>query len=111
MRFGPTTRGEMPGPTRFEKTGSVRMRRPRKLMSTVECPRQLPVIALLDHSAGVGRSGAGGGGPRRSKMVLVRKRMRAMTASFRTVPPEGKRLQAAGRFLAVRFMRWAAWDL
>src|SRR5204863_8332727 len=59
-RFGPTTPKPVRIPMRLNSAGSVRMRTPKKSMSTVACPNQQTVILLSDHAAGVGFTGADG---------------------------------------------------
>ena len=83
----------MPGPARIEKTGSVSTRTPRKFINTVECPRQLPVMASSLHSAGVGRCVGAAGFPRPSKIIRRRKVMRPMMVDARGLAPQREQLR------------------
>src|ERR1041385_3374705 len=64
-RFGPrVNKNGTRIPMRANKTGSVRIFTPKKLISTVECPSQAAVTRALLHFAGSGLVGAGVIGPK-----------------------------------------------
>ena len=58
-RLGPSVRPGNRIPIRGNRTGSVRIFIPKKLINTVACPSHAAVIRLSLHSAGFGRAKAG----------------------------------------------------
>src|ERR1700732_4439122 len=55
-RLGPSVRPGNRNPIRGNRTGSVRIFIPKKLINTVACPSHAAVIWLSLHSAGFGRA-------------------------------------------------------
>ena len=53
---------------------------PRKFISTVTCPRQLPVIASSRHDEGSGTAVGAAGPPRPSKIIFHKKRRRGIVS-------------------------------